>query len=680
MPHADSRPEEPIAPDDVDVLRKIVAGTATSGGDACFQALVLHLSEALDAEHAFVAESVGDGRARTLACLGPGGLEPPIEWDLAGTLCAELSDGNVLHHPRDARRRFPNDRWLAGRRIESLLGASLTAPGGDCVGYLCVLDAKPLPADERRVAIFRIFAARAAAELARLRVERTLGESEDRFRDLFDEAPIAYVHEDLESRFIRANRTALRILGVSAEEAVGFVGISLAPKTPDAQRRIRQAFESIGRGTDTSGVVLELARKDNGKPVFIQWWSRPDPSGTYTRTMFIDITDRVLMEQEQARLTEQNRYLREEIKSVHNFEEIVGRSQGLLGVLENVDRVAGTDASVLITGETGTGKELIARAIHSHSRRHDKPLIKLNCAALPTGLVESELFGHEKGAFSGALAKRIGRFELAHGGTIFLDEIGEVPLDVQVKLLRVLQEREFDRVGGSTPIKADVRVIAATNRDLLRAIDDGKFREDLYYRLNVFPVHLPPLRERQEDIPLLVHYFVRRFATQIGRSITHVPDELMGRLREYSWPGNIRELENIVQRAVILSPGEALQIYAAVLPIGANAPRRSKDSTGTRHPKGTKSEPGERRSDDEPNVRSAPQSSSRSSTRSSEADDRPRRSALDEVERAHITEALRRTSWRIEGPTGAANLLNIHPSTLRSRIKKLDIPRDRESS
>jgi formate hydrogenlyase transcriptional activator len=242
--------------------------------------------------------------------------------------------------------------------------------------------------------------------------------------------------------------------------------------------------------------------------------------------MFIDITGRVLAEQEQARLRAQNLYLQEEIKSVHNFEEIVGRSPALLRALEKVARVAGTDSTVLVTGETGTGKELIARAIHSASRRHERPLIKLNCAALPMGLVESELFGHEKGAFSGALQRRIGRFELANGGTLFLDEVGKMPLDAQVKLLRVLQEGEFERVGGSETHRTDVRIIAATNRDLQRAVSEGAFREDLYYRLNVFPVALPPLRERRGDIPLLERFFIGKYAARVDRRIEAVEPEI----------------------------------------------------------------------------------------------------------------------------------------------------------
>ena len=430
--------------------------------------------------------------------------------------------------------------------------------------------------DERGRAEMELrLAARKVADLEQ--VERRMSEqlrqanealvqSEEHFRDLFDEAPIAYVHEGLDSRFIQANRAAMRILGIKPEEIAGMFGKSLAPDTPDAQRRLREALDSIGRGTNTSGVVLELRRKDNGKPVWVQWWSSPAARGSYTRTMFVDITDRVLMEQEHVRLEAQNAYLLEEIRSGHNFGNIVGHSRSLEEVLDKVRLVAGTDSSVLILGETGTGKELIARAIHSSSPRKARPLIKVNCSALPTGLIESELFGHEKGAFTGATEKRIGRFELANGGTIFLDEIGEVSAEVQLKLLRVLQEREFERLGGRETIKVDVRVIAATNRDLRRAVFEGALREDLYYRLSVFPLRVPPLRERTEDIPLLVHYFVGRHATRIGRRISRVPKAAMERLVAYPWPGNVRELENVIERAVILSTGSDLEVAAEALP------------------------------------------------------------------------------------------------------------------
>ncbi len=494
----------PLDPEEMTALCSIAEGTAHASGVEFFETLVKHLATALGTRYAFVAEFAGSNlRARTIAYYGDGQILQNIEWDLAGTPCEDVVKGSICHHPTGVSRSFPRDKGLAEMGIESYRGVPLVGPDGQHLGHLAVFDNRPMPEEPRNVAIFRIFAARATAELARLRLEQTLAASDARYRDLFEEAPIAYVHEDLDSRFVRANREALRVLGLEPAEVAGTVGMSLVAEDPESQRRVHAAFASIRRGTDTGGVVLELRRKDNGKPVWVQWWSRPEPDGKLTRTMIVDITERVLMEREQARLKAENLYLQEEIKADHNFEEIVGQSPLILRVLENVSRVAPADTTVLISGETGTGKELIARAIHFNSKRRDKPLIKINCAALPTGLVESELFGHEKGAFTGAIARRIGRFELADGGTIFLDEIGDIPLEVQAKLLRVLQEKEFDRLGGKSTISVDVRVIAATNRDLLAAVREKAFREDLYYRLNVFQIHVPSLRERKEDIPLL---------------------------------------------------------------------------------------------------------------------------------------------------------------------------------
>ena len=475
--------------EDISALRTILDGTAHSTGEEFFQSLVRHLAVAVGAEYAFVAEFADvNTRVRTLAYWFRDRFHDNIEYDLSGSPCEQVLRGKLCHYPRDVQRVFPTDQQLVDLSVESYLGVPLLDAQGVTLGHLAVFDTRPMSAEPKRLYTFRIFAARAAAELERLRAEKLLRESEQRFRDLYEEAPIAYVIEDLESRFVSANRAAMRILGIKPEEVAGTIGMSLVPETPDAQRRVKEALASVGRGADTSGVVLELRRKDNGQPVWVQWWSKPMPGGKYTRTMFVDITDRVLAEQDRNRLQQQNAYLQEEIKSVHNFEEIIGQSSALSAVLDNTRLVAPTDTSVLITGETGTGKELIARAIHSASTRREKPLIKVNCAALPTGLVESELFGHEKGAFTGAINRRIGRFELAAGGTIFLDEIGEIPLDVQVKLLRILQEREFERVGGAQTIKTDVRIIAATNRDLLKAVREKTFREDLYYRLSVFPV------------------------------------------------------------------------------------------------------------------------------------------------------------------------------------------------
>ncbi len=627
-------PQESFPPrDELAALRAIVEGTAHGTGREFFRSLVKQLAAAIDVRYAFVAEFCSPGRARTLAYWRDGRLANDIEWELVGTPCEDVVGGKLCHHPIGTWRQFPKDKPLERMGIESYLGVPLLDDQGTVLGHLAVFDPRPMPEEPRRLFIFRIFAARAAAELHRLRYEQQLAESERRFRDLYEEAPIAYIYEDLQTRFVRANRAACRLLGVKPDEITQTLGVSLLAPTEETQRKVREALAAMKEhGKEFSCVELELRRRDNGLPVWVQWYSKPEPDQKHTRTMLIDVTDRVLMEREKKTVEQQNEYLQEEIKQTHNFEEIVGGSREMLDVLENVRHVAPTDASVLMFGETGTGKELIARAIHSASARAKKPLIKVNCAALPTGLVESELFGHERGAFSGAIARRVGKFEVAHGGTIFLDEIGEVPLEVQAKLLRVLQEREFDRIGGNTPIRADVRIIAATNRDLQRAVRDGTFREDLYYRLNVFPVTLPPLRDRRGDIPLLVQFLLMKFRARLAKRIDGVTAATMQRLVMYPWPGNVRELENVLERAAILARSPMIEIDAEVLPA---VPTSAQSTAGVAQPM----------------------------------------VSLSAAEREHILSALRQSNWVIDGPNGAARVLEMHPNTLRSRLKKLGISR-----
>lgn len=325
------------------------------------------------------------------------------------------------------------------------------------------------------------------------------------------------------------------------------------------------------------------------------------------------------------RLQQENCYLQEEIKQEIGFDTIIGNSGPQLKLLHNIERVSKTDATVLITGETGTGKELIARAIHAGSHRKIRPLIKINCAALPANLIESELFGHEKGAFTGAVARKKGRFELADGGTLFLDEIGDVPLESQAKLLRALQEQEFERLGSNQTIKVDVRVIAATNRILQDSIAVGQFREDLFYRLNVFPLHSPPLRKRKRDIVTLARHFLLKYSVKIGKPVNKINEPVMSRLLAYSWPGNVRELENIIERGIILSQGESLQLDEAF-----------DLNTQAEH---------------------------------------SRQKTLSEVEQEMIQAALEDCQWKIEGDSGAATRLAMAPSTLRERIKKYGLNR-----
>jgi formate hydrogenlyase transcriptional activator len=345
-----------------------------------------------------------------------------------------------------------------------------------------------------------------------------------------------------------------------------------------------------------------------------------------------------------ARLEKENVYLQEEIRTDHNFEEITGNSAALLAVLRNVEQVAPTDSTVLIHGETGTGKELIARAIHDRSARKGRPLVKVNCSAISAGLVESELFGHVKGAFTGALERHIGRFELADGGTIFLDEIGELPLATQVKLLRVLQEREFEPVGSNRPVRVDVRVIAATNRNLHESIQAGTFRSDLFYRLNVFPIEVPPLRERRSDIPQLAVFFLSRFAKKFGKNIRSIPRATIDCLSSYSWPGNIRELQNVIERAAILSHSSVLELEPDLIP--ELAPSEPSGIT---------------------------EKSSETSQRANADPATP--ATLEELDRAHIIAVLNQTGGVVEGPHGAAKILGLHPNTLRHRIQKLGLKR-----
>lgn len=439
------------------------------------------------------------------------------------------------------------------------------------------------------------------------------------------------------------NPAAAQMLGWTAQELIGkpqhaIIHHSRADGSsyPRQECPIYTAFKDgkVHRVED------EVFWRKDGTGMPVEYVSTPivDEDGALAGAVvtFNDITERkrqqdalehalVEVQQLKEQLQAENLYLREEIEGTQNFKELIGQSVALEKTKRRIEQVAETDATVLILGETGVGKELIARAVHQLSKRSERPLVKVNCASLPSTLIESELFGHEKGAFTSAAARRIGRFELAHRGTIFLDEVGELPLELQAKLLRVIQEGELERLGGSQTIKVDVRIVAATNRDLAKAVWAGGFRDDLYYRLNVFPIEVPPLRDRREDISQLLAHFVQKFSAKLGREIERVPEEVLAALRRYDWPGNVRELENVVERAMILSTDATLRVDEALETRAPTPPTSSDQRT------------------------------------------------LDEVERDHILSVLERTEWRMEGALGAAVILGLHPNTLRSRMKKLGI-------
>jgi PAS domain S-box-containing protein len=451
--------------------------------------------------------------------------------------------------------------------------------------------------------------------------------SEQRFRLLYDNAPVMLQACDFETRLFSVNQFWLDTLGYTWDEVIGRQTLEFMTKA--ARPKVAGEVLPILRQTGSIHDYEYQLVKKSGEVIDVALTavSDLDENGRILRTlsMILPIPDRKRAE----RLESQNIYLREELIGEFNKGEIIGTSAAMQAVFKNIEMVAATDATVLLLGETGTGKELVARAIHQRSARKDGVMVKVNCGALPSGLVESELFGHEKGAFTGATTQRKGRFELAHTSTLFLDEVGELPLDTQTRLLRVLQEQELERIGGSETIKVDVRVIAATNRDLGEAVMKGNFRADLFYRLNVFPIRIPPLRERIDDIPRLTHYFVNSFAARFGKKITTINRGTIDKLIAANWPGNVRELANILERAVILCQGDTLRTEHIGLGEGSVG---AHDSIPT----------------------------------------------LEENERRLIRRALEKCNGRLSGANGAANLLGVNRSTLWSRMQKLGINATRQ--
>ena len=493
------------------------------------------------------------------------------------------------------------------------------------------------------------------------RIAENLRRSEKRYHTVYNIAPLAFLIWDQDCRVTGWNDQAQKLFGWSEEEVLGRSFFDFL--IPESERAVvEEVVKKLRTGELPSYAVNQNLTK-GGENVLCEWNNEMlyDAEGNVTEviSLALDITEKKRIEdalrktnadlgqevaeheqteeelrralKEIEKLKEQLQadytYLREEIKLEHNFNEIIGVSDALKYVLFKIEQIAHIDTTVLVLGETGTGKELVARAIHNMSPRKNRPLVKVDCATLPPNLIESELFGHEKGSFTGSQERTIGRFELAHGSTIFLDEIGELPLELQSKLLRVIQDGEFERIGSSSPVKVDVRIIAATNRNLENEIRKGNFRQDLWYRLNVFPITVPPLRQRVEDIPLLVNAFVNKFSKKIGKTIEKVTKDDMSILKNCSWPGNIRELQNVIERAVINTNGSVLCLTDKL--------EVSLDAEQTTN----------------------------------------RKKSLKVVEHDCILNVLQQTKWKIEGKNGAAVILGLNPSTLRSRMRNLGIRR-----
>ncbi|HRX62731.1 MAG TPA: sigma 54-interacting transcriptional regulator [Candidatus Competibacter sp.] len=622
-------------------LRAIVEGTATATGTEFFFALVRELAQALNVRHAFVSELLENKvRVRTLAFWFDGKLTDNIEFDLDGSPCEIVIRGETVYYTSKVYEMFPSHPELKELGIESYFGVPLVSESGnEMMGHLAVMHDQPMIKEFRGIALLRIFAARARVELERKRAEQALRKSEERLASVLASAMDAIITLDSEQRITLFNPAAEKVFRCQAAQVIG------QPFEPFLSKRFGNLLKGYCLAVQPAMINSQqlwapeglTARRQDGEEFPVEATLSPlEIEGRQFFTVILrDVTERWQSEETLKQLQLENVYLQEEIKTRQTPDHIVGDSPAMREVFVYAEQVAGTDSTVLLTGETGTGKSVIARAIHDSSDRRDKLFVNVNCAALPGELVESELFGHEKGAFTGAIAQRKGRFELADGGTLFLDEVGELTASAQAKLLRVLQDQEFERVGGTQTLKVNVRLVAATNRDLAKMVKEGGFRADLYYRLNVFPIRLPSLRERSTDIPLLARFFLDKFARKMGKAIRDLSPRACERLLGYSWPGNIRELQNVIERAAILARGSLLEIDNALeLRLEDQEPKNTPDQL----------------------------------------------IPFEDMERAYILKVLERTRWVIEGEQGAAAILDLNPSTLRSRMQKLNIRKPKSTA
>ncbi len=631
--------------DNVALWRSVAEGTAGETGAAFFSQLTRSLSRAMNTFGAWVTEWRPDERRlHSYSMFLDDAFVEGFNYDIDGTPCERVVEqkGSLIHIEDSIIDLYPHNPVVVQTRAVSFMGVALLDLDGTVLGHLAVLDTQPMPAEPRLEALFRVFSARAAAELRRLRAEQELREREAKLARLVDGAMDAIV--DLNGEFVvtHANAAAESVFGSSPGELEGKTFLPMLDD--DSARKLRglaRALDARPRGRRASWVAGGLTGRSTGGELFPAEASMSrsqDGHGAAHYTLILrNVNERLEAERAIEVLASEAEYLRARLPSGGKATGMIGESRAMLAMRAKIEEVAATDATVLVTGETGTGKELVADALHELSTRSGKRLIKVNCGAIPESLIESEFFGHEAGAYTGATRAREGRFTLADGGTLFLDEVGELPLGLQPKLLRVLQSGQFEAVGSSRTRSVDVRIVAATHRDLAAEVQAGRFREDLYYRLAVFPIHVPPLRERKDDLPLLVRSLLKKIAERMGKTLEAPSDFAIAQLATYEWPGNVRELINVLERAVITARAGVAD-FGRALP---EAPRSSPGPTSTA---------GETKG--------------------------PRVLTFDELrdlERRNFELALEQCAGTIAGPSGAAALLGMKPSTMRSRLQALGV-------
>jgi transcriptional regulator with GAF, ATPase, and Fis domain len=626
-------------PKSIDAFKQSFEAISLLTGEIFFRELVKGISTTLQVEAVWIAEyNKGQNSMTTMAFVNKGNYVANFTYLLDNTPCEKvINSSTVVHFSERLIDLFPRDQKMLSKfNGESYVGSSLHDVNGEVIGNVAILDNKPMQVSDDIAIIIKIIKSRAEAELQRLRREKEILQRENQLRGLINGVQDLLINLDHRGKIVMVNSVAESTLGIDSKEDDLHISQLLSDSSKSKLLTLIETLGNTGHEENYLWISDFLEMKPRGNDMFKAegTLSRYElDEKVYYTLVLRNQDDKAESDDRIKQLVDETEYLRVELEEIKDSNQLVGESNAMKRLLQNVYMVAHTDATVLINGETGTGKELVARHIHQISNRKNKPMVAVNCGAIPASLMESEFFGHAKGAFTGATAERKGRFQLADGGTIFLDEIGELPLDLQVKLLRVIQEGEVEPVGSSKTITVDVRIIAATHRNLFELIKENRFREDLYYRLNVFPIEVPPLRERNDDVILIANTFIHKFSKRVNKKINPLTEAQKLLLKSYAWPGNIRELQNIMERSVILAVNGVLDLQTTL---------------GVR----------------ETSVMAA-----------READEERilTKDEFLEFEKQNIIRALKAANWKVSGKDGAATLLQMVPSTLSSRIAALGI-------